>query len=120
MPIISKDEVKTFLDIPEADTSKDAKIELLIPEVEKWLKGYLNDPMKDEDGNDSYPDGIKFPFSQLLNYDIFYRNKGIGVNSEHLADYAVTYDFRTTNGYPAKILELVNPFLIPDRKVTFI
>lgn len=109
MAIISKEEVKAFLDI-DANTY-DNKIELLIPELEAFVKLYCNDEMIDEDGNDSYPAGIKKPISELIRFDLFYRAKGIGANSESLGDYSIVYDFRNDSGYPEKTLHLLNPFV---------
>lgn len=119
MAIISLEEVKEFLDIDTDDI--DLKIDLLIPEIEAFVKLYCNDEMKDEEGGDSYPLGIKRPVSELIRYDLFHRNKGVGANSESLGDYSVTYDSQTDSGYPEKTLHLLKPFVkISMPKVKFI
>lgn len=103
MPIITREEVKAFLDISTSE--QDTKIDLLIPEVEAFVKTWCNDPMTEE-----YPEGIKRPVSELLRFDLFYRNKGTGTNSETLGDYSIVYDFRNEAGYPEKVLHLLKPW----------
>lgn len=115
MAIITLAEVKSFLGI--STTDHDSKIESLIPEVESWLELYLNEDFSEGE----YPSGIKYPFSQLINYDLFSRPKGQGASSESIGGYSITYDFRTADGYPNNILELFNVFKIQDTKtITFV
>ncbi len=104
MAIITLAEVKSFLGI--SSTDHDATITALIPEVESWLELYLNEDFSEGE----YPSGIKYPFSQLINYDLFSRPKGQGASSETIGGYSITYDFRTVDGYPNNILELFTIF----------
>lgn len=111
MSIITKDEVKTYLQI--STTDYDDRIELLIPDVEAWVKLFCNDEMKDEEGNDSYPLGIKRVVAVLLSEDLFSRGKiDNNIVQETLGDYSVTFSsHQESNGYSNVALGLLTPFI---------
>lgn len=111
MAIITLAEVKSFLGITSTD--HDTTITALIPEVESWLELYLNEDFSEG----VYPSGIKYPFSQLINFEVFYRNKGNGVTSETIGDYSVSYE--KTGSYPVNVLSLFDVFRY-GKVITFV
>jgi hypothetical protein len=113
MAIITTEKVKQYLDI--TDTTYDAKIALLIPVMEAWVKKYTNNTMLDADGLDEYPTGIDYPVALLIGYELKERlSKKSGVSSESLGDWSASYS-EIQSGYPNSILSLFKPF----RQITF-
>lgn len=84
MPITTLAKTKEVLRIK--DTSKDEYISAMIPLVEEWLKGYANATFKDDEGNESYPQGAELTAIKIIEYHLH----GAGVTGESLGDYSVS------------------------------
>lgn len=110
MAIITLEEVRLLSGFSTMDY--DDQIEALIPEVESFVERFCNEDFT----GDVYPSGIKRPVAEMIKYDILYRNKGIGVSSESIGEYDVTYDSVNVSGYPDKIISLLKPY----RRIKFV
>lgn len=87
MAITTLNIVKAALNI--TDTSKDNRIEALIPIVESEILGWRNKAFDvDELGNIIYPSGSELIAIKLIGLELSSKQ---GVAAEKLATYAVTY-----------------------------
>ncbi len=104
MAIITLEEVHLLVNITTLEY--DDLITALIPEVEAFIEKHCNEDFS----LGVYPAGVKRISAEMIRYDVLFRDKGIGVSSESIADYSVTYDFRTSSGYPDKIIDMLKPY----------
>lgn len=103
--IISLEEVRALNQTPDADTTKDILIEMLIPVVEDFIKTYCND---DFDGD--FPEGLKLAAVKIIQYEL--QKLSPGISSESIGNYSVNY----SGEYPKEITSMLNHF----RKVKFL
>jgi hypothetical protein len=108
MSVISLDEVKTLLQI--SGTSKDALIEVLIPEIEQHWINYCNVSFADP-----WPAGMKITSSKMIGYQMA-QMKGaaasVGKQSESQGEYSYTRGTGTSGLYPAEILKDMDLFKV--------
>lgn len=99
MAIITRANAKTLLNI--TDTSKDERIDLLIPIIENYIIKYCNNEFSDS-GVQVFPIGIRTAVISMLAFHLD-QSKVSGVQSESIGDYSVT--FGSGGDYPAHILK---------------
>jgi len=112
MAIITLEEVKVLAQI--TDNSKDAVIDLMIPEVEGFIKSYTKN-----DFSKGYPVGIKRVVAQMIRFDVYNRNKGLGVSSQSISTHSINFDADYIAGYPAKLIGSLNAFS-KNKQVQFV
>jgi hypothetical protein len=107
MAVITLAEAKVFLQI--TDTSRDALITALIPEIEAHIKEYCN-----VDFADPWPAGLKLISSKMIGYTMAETAGGgssVGLQSERQGEYAYTRG--TTDGaYPVSILNSLDKYKV--------
>jgi hypothetical protein len=106
MAIITKDEVKTLLNI--SDTSKDDFITAMIPITEDFVIRYCNNDFTDADSVTTFSAGLKLPVVQLIKFAMEYK----GVSSEGIGDYSVSFF--------GAIPESIRTGLKPYKKLKFV
>jgi hypothetical protein len=103
MAIITLARAKLFLQI--TDTTRDALIEALIPEVEADYERLRNRDF-DVDSNDDieYPDGSELVAAQMIGFHLQPSMKSGGaMKSESIGSYSYTRDDNSADGYPKSI-----------------
>ena len=111
------EEVKVLLNT--TSTSMDNFILGELPVIEDWVENWCNDDFLSltSEGSTStfknYPEGIKRYIAKQINND--YVNM-VGVLSESLGDYSVTYMANNTNANANPLLSMLKPY----RKVGFV
>lgn len=82
---------------------KAEQIEVLIPLVENWIKGYTNQDMPDKNGE--YPDGYEQIAIRMIAYDLNNLAKQ-GIQSETLSRHSITYATGgSTRDYPSEVIK---------------
>lgn len=112
MAVITLSEVKVFLQI--GDTSKDALITALIPQVEEAIKEYCNVAFVDP-----WPVGLKLPAALMIGHDMAAMSGGgtsIGLQSESQGDYSYSRGTGTNGAnqgsYPDVVLKRLDPYKV--------
>jgi hypothetical protein len=113
MAIVTRDEVKTFLQI--SDTSKDTLIDSLIPQVEADFLIIRNKAF-DEDSNDviEYPDNCELVASQMIGFHMTsMAQSGGAFQSESIGSYSYTAKGSEDNilGYPKQIVSRIERYV---------
>jgi hypothetical protein len=112
MAIITRTTAKTLLQI--SDTTKDALIDALIPQVEGDFLLIRNKAF-DEDSNDvtEYPDNAELVAALMIGFHIN-QLKNVGMDAESLGDYS----YAKTNqaqfgsfGYPKSITSMIKKYI---------
>jgi hypothetical protein len=113
MAITTLSEVKTFLQIPATDTSKDVLIEALIPQVEADFLIIRNAPfdLDTDEVTILYPDNAELVASQMIGYMMTQAmSTGGGFKSESIGSYS--YSLNDTVGvYPKSITGRITKFV---------
>jgi len=86
------DDVKDILGI--SGTGQDARITTLLPLTKDFVIDYCNNKFLDEDGDEVLPSGIKLAIADLIGLQI---NRPVGISSEKLGDYSVSYYLEGSN-----------------------
>lgn len=110
MAIVTKAQVKSFLQIPTSATSYDSLIESLIPVVEadyERIRGKAFDT--NDDDETTYPDTASFTAAQMVGW-LMRRNPA--VKRESIGGYSYENEI-TMQGYPISIFRMI------DRHVRF-
>ena len=117
MAIITRDEVKTFLNIPSADDSRDMFIDTMIPVVEDFVKEYCANDFIDDNGEEAFPPGIKLPVARLIGHDLRAMSLNAGdkdVTAEWLGEYSIKYAVGSreslTGSYPKALMLNLRPW----------
>jgi hypothetical protein len=108
-------EVKTLLQIPAEDTSKDEYLTAALPLLVEYVKSYCNQTflvLDEETGEESevLPGGVKFAIAKMAEYNMV----NVAEKSSTIGAYSVTY--ATGGEYPKSILKLLRPY----RQVSFV
>lgn len=99
MAITTVEKVQKALNIDD----KSEQIEVLIPLVENWIKGYTNQDMPDSEGN--YPDGYEQIAIRMIAYDLNNIAKQ-GIQSEKLSRHSITYATSSSiRDYPSDVIK---------------
>lgn len=112
MPVITVDEVKTFLQI--SGSSKDALITALIPEIEDDLRVTCNRTFLDSEGAEAWPDGLKLTVSDMIGFRM---DKGRDLKSESQGGYSYTKQDIGSSGYPVTIEKKLAKFTFVSFKM---
>lgn len=100
VPIITVDQVKLFLGIPDSNTTKDDLIEALIPCVESDVSIYCN--------RLDYPAGMQPVAALMINY-LMGAKTNTGKQSESIGTYSYTMG-SGINGYPDVLMSALNKY----------
>lgn len=99
MAITTLANVKAVLGI--TDSSKDTQISAMIPLVESTYLSIRNKAFDTVNSVIVYPSGAENTAIKMISYDLK-NNNNIGLSSESLGDYSVSY-LENSQGYPAAI-----------------
>ncbi|SFJ83176.1 head-tail connector protein [Thermoflavimicrobium dichotomicum] len=97
------DEVKALLRI--SGTQHDSYLSVILPMAKEFVTTYCNREFKDDQGAESFPDGVKIAIAKICEFHM----KQSGVQSETLARHSVTY----SNEYPSEIKTILNNYRRP-------
>lgn len=102
-------EVKTLLQIPAEDTSKDEYLAAALPLLVEYVKSYCNQTflvLDEETGEESevLPGGVKFAIAKMAEYNM----ANVTETSTTVGAYSVTYT--TGSEYPKSITKLLRPY----------
>lgn len=97
-------ELKTLLDIPKTDFSKDEKLQIHLDAAISEVQGYCNQSFKDPDGVVSFPGAVKMGIKILV--------QGMSTNEAIQADSVAGGMSKTyrTGGYKAAAKQYLKPF----------
>jgi hypothetical protein len=102
MPVITLDEVKTFLQI--TGTAKDALITALIPQAEAIITGEVN-----KDYSPDWGIGFKIPATMIIS-DLMRSIKSGGLKSESQGEYSYTREGGVA--LSASVVKLLAPYKV--------
>ncbi len=108
--IITLDEYKAITGLK--DTSKDGRIEALIPLVEDdYLAIRGKEWDRTEDSSISYPAGSKLTAAEMITYRLSTLPGAVGYASESIGDYSMGLDTHDLlHGYPRHIITKIRRF----------
>lgn len=109
MSVITLEEYKKLANIKVSDF--DAQITELIPNIEEDILAIRNCPWElDSNYNPIYPYNIKMIAAEMISYKINTLKGAVGVSSEHLGDYSVSYSSEKFMGYPKSITSRIKRY----------
>lgn len=102
-------EVKTLLQIPAEDTSKDEYLAAALPLLVEYVKSYCNQTflvLDEETGEESevLPGGLKFAIAKMAEYNM----ANVTEKSTTVGAYSTTLVAGTE--YPKSIMKLLRPY----------
>lgn len=109
MAIVTREQVKTFLQIEGSD--KDDLIDALIPEVESDYERIRNIPFDEIDGDVTYPKGSALTAALMVGYLLQAPRVSGGLDSESLGDYSYSRSDVGRDGYPAQVISSIRRFV---------
>jgi hypothetical protein len=96
-------DVKTLLQIPAEDTSKDEYLAAALPLLVDYAKDYCNQTFT-EDGVEVLPGGVQLAIAKMAEYNM----ANVTETSTTVGAYSVTYT--TGSEYPKSITKLLRPY----------
>lgn len=104
------DEVKTLLQIPLSDTSKDDYLTAALPLLVDYVKDYCNQTFIDATtGLEVLPGGVKLAIAKMAEYGM------ANVSEKSYTEGAYSVAYVSGSEYPKSILKLLRP----HRRVVF-
>jgi len=109
MAITNLADVKSYLNI--TDTTKDTKIEMLIPLVESSYVTIRNAPFDIVDGTIIYPTGSNVTAIEMIGFKLAQDIANTKVTSETIGTYSVSFkDESTFQGFPSSIVGSIKKY----------
>ena len=102
-------DVKTLLQIPADDASKDDYLEAVVPLLVEYVKSYCNQTFT-EDEIEVLPGGVQLAIAKMAEFNM----ANVTEKSTTVGAYSVTYT--TGSEYPKSIMKLLRPY----RQVSFV
>ena len=102
-------DVKTALQIPLSDTSKDAYLTTVIPYIIQFIQEYCKTDFKNSAGQIELPLGLKLAVAKMAQYNM----KDVSIDSESIAGLAL----KVADGYPKSIMTMLDSYKV--RKISF-
>jgi hypothetical protein len=106
---MTRNELKSLLLIPAADTSKDDFFDVALPLLIEFVQAHCNDSFTDENGVLCLPGGVKLAIAQLAKHYM----KDWGVSSQDASDLSLSF---FSNDIPEGIKQMLKPY----RKARFL
>lgn len=102
-------DVKTALQIPLSDTSKDDYLKTVIPYIIQFIQEYCKTDFKNNAGQIELPLGLKLVIAKMAQYNM----KDVSVDSESFSGLAL----KVAEGYPKSIMTMLDSYKV--RKISF-
>lgn len=102
-------DVKTALQIPLSDTSKDTYLTTVIPYIIQFIQEYCKTDFKNKAGQIELPLGLKMAVAKMAQYHM----KDISIDSESFSGIAL----KVAEGYPKSIMTILDSYKV--RKISF-
>ena len=109
MAIVTREQVKTFLQISGVD--KDDLIDALIPQVEADYERIRNIPFDKVDGDVEYPSGSALTAALMVGYLLNAPRVAGGLDSESLGDYSYSRSDVGRDGYPPQVISSIRRYV---------